>query len=355
MPSKFTFDRELLIRIFFFGVFAFLLTQVFLLAKPFLPSILVATILTVMFSPLHRRLKRVVKAPGLAALIMTIGIILAGIIPLAFVIWIVIRESAELIPTVQNVLSQVNNGNLAMYQDSIPSAFYPAIERVSNFFAGINIDIKGWVLENAREVGMRISAVGAFVARNAILMVFKLLIVILSLFFMLRDGDKLLTWILHLIPMEYSHKQAVARSAYETFWAVLIGVFLTAAAQGGVAMIGFFIAGIRMPVLLGLMTGLVSLLGASFIICIPVALFTMMENTATGFFLLIWGAVLVGWLDNLLKPMLIGSRARMPFVLVFFSILGGLKMYGPLGLLLGPMLVACVLTFIRIYKETYNT
>jgi predicted PurR-regulated permease PerM len=120
-------------------------------------------------------------------------------------------------------------------------------------------------------------------------------------------------------------------------------------------MIGFFLAGVRMPVLLGVAVGAVSLLGASFIICIPVALFAMLESTGRGIFLLLWGAILVGWLDNLLKPMLIGSRARMPFVLVFFSILGGIKMYGLVGLLMGPILVACVLTFIRIYRETYGT
>lgn len=355
MPSKFTFDRELLIRIFFFGTFAFLLTQAFLLAKPFLPSVLVAGILAMMFSPVHRRVCRVVRAPGLAALIMTTGVILAGIIPLIMFIWLLVSESGDLIPVVQNVLSQINNGNLAMYQDRIPESIYPALKKFTDFLTGINIDLKGLVLENARELGARLSAISALVARNAFLLIFKFLILILSLFFMFRDGEKLWAWFLHLLPMESGHKQAIARSAYETFWAVTIGVFLTAAAQGGVAMIGFLIAGIRMPVLLGVFTGLASLLGASFIICLPVALFMMMESTAKGVFLLIWGAVLVGWLDNLLKPMLIGSRARMPFVLVFFSILGGIKMYGLVGLLLGPMLVACVLTFIRIYKETYGT
>jgi predicted PurR-regulated permease PerM len=169
-----------------------------------------------------------------------------------------------------------------------------------------------------------------------------------------RDGDILLNWILRLIPMEHEHKQALAHSAYETFRAVTIGVFLTAAAQGVTAMIGFLIAGIRLPVLLGLATSVTSLLGASFVVTLPVALVVMINSPGWGFFLLLWGAFVVGVLDNFLKPILIGSRTRMPFVLVFFSILGGLKMYGLLGLVLGPILVACVLTFIRIYRETYS-
>lgn len=354
MSSKFTFDRELLIRIFFFGTFAFLLTQVFQLAKPFLPSVLVAAILAMMFFPAFRRVRRWVKKPGLAALIMTVVVVLAGVIPLILFIWLVIRESANLMPAIQEIIGQINEGNLSSYQNRIPTSLYPLIERVTIFLNGINIDLKGLILDNARELTTHISAIGSFVARNAFIVFFKFLILILSLFFLFRDGETLLKWILNLMPMENTHKQAVAKSAYETFWAVTIGVFLTAAAQGATAMVGFLLAGVRMPVLLGMAVSAVSLLGASFIICIPVALFAWIGSTGKGIFLLLWGAVLVGWLDNLLKPMLIGSRARMPFVLVFFSILGGIKFYGLVGILLGPMLVACVLTFIRIYKETYE-
>jgi predicted PurR-regulated permease PerM len=102
------------------------------------------------------------------------------------------------------------------------------------------------------------------------------------------------------------------------------------------------------------MTGVASLLGASFLVTLPAALLMFKDSAGWGIFLLVWGAVLVGWLDNILKPVLIGSRARMPFVLVFFSILGGLKMYGLLGLILGPILIASLLTFVKIYRETYD-
>jgi predicted PurR-regulated permease PerM len=259
-----------------------------------------------------------------------------------------------LLPVVQQTLAEVNAGNLGIYRDKAPAVLLPYFDRLSAFLSGVNFDLKLFLLDNAREVGAHVSALGAFAARNALIMLFKFAIMVLSLFFMIRDGEKLLVWGLNVIPMEQSHKYAVAKSAYETFWAVTVGVFLTAAAQGVTAMLGFFIADVRMPVLLGMFTAIVSLLGASFIVCLPVAFYVMAENTGQGLFLLFWGAIAVGWLDNILKPILIGSRARMPFVLVFFSILGGLKMYGLVGIMVGPIVVACVLTFIRIYKETYN-
>ena len=80
----------------------------------------------------------------------------------------------------------------------------------------------------------------------------------------------------------------------------------------------------------------------------------MRESTGWGIFLLIWAIGVVGIIDNFLKPILIGSRAQMPFILIFFSIVGGIKLYGFLGFILGPVLVASFLSFVKIYREEYN-
>lgn len=77
------------------------------------------------------------------------------------------------------------------------------------------------------------------------------------------------------------------------------------------------------------------------------------ESVGWGIFLLIWGIAVVGFLDNVLKPILIGSRARMPFVIIFFSIVGGVKAYGLLGFVLGPVIVASFFTFVDIYRKGY--
>lgn len=355
VPSRLTVNRDLVIRVFFFTTFAFLLYQLFLLARPFLPSILVAIMLTITFFPLYKWVRKKVRSDNLAALILTFLVVLAAVIPLVILVWIIIKEARNLIPAVQNVMEGLASGEVLTLKERLPLSMQSTVDRAAELLRAVNIDAGPFVMENVHEMGQRIAAFGTLLARNSLFMIARLMILIISLFFLFRDGDRFFKWLLNLIPMEASHKADVARSAYETFRAVTIGVFLTAAAQGLVAMAGFLIAGIRLPVLLGLGVGLVSLLGASFIITLPVGLFILMESTSKGLFLLLWGAIAVGWLDNFLKPILIGSRARMPFILVFFSILGGLKMYGLLGLILGPILVASVLTFIRIYKEAYSS
>jgi len=355
MNSKFTFNRELLIRVFFFTTFAFLLYQVFLLARPFLASLLVSTMLVITFFPIYKWIHRYVRNANLAALLATLCVLLSAVLPLVAVAWTVFSESRNLIPAVQNLMGTFSSGDFSILQSKLPVGLALKIQNLGAYLQSLNIDLKPFILENVRDMGGHITALGGLAARNAVFLLLKGLILIIALFFTFRDGEKFLVWFLNLIPMEVSHKLALARSAYETFRAVSIGVFLTAAAQGLVATIGFLIADIRMPFLLGTITGLVSLLGASFIITLPAGLLLMMESSGRGIFLLLWGAIAVGWLDNVLKPVLIGSRARMPFFLVFFSILGGLKMYGLLGLILGPVLVASVLTLIRIYREAYGS
>lgn len=354
MPARFSFNREILIRIFFFTAFAFLLYQLFLLAKPFLAALLVSTMLAITFFPLYKRVKRGVKSSNLASLIMTVAVLLSAVLPLVALGWVVVRESSHVLPAFQQVSEALSSGDTGSFRENLPPILASRADRIVAFLERLNIDGKQLVLENIRQFAAHVGNMGGMIARNAFFTVIKLVVLIIALFFTFRDGEAFLAWVLHLVPMEEGHKQAVARSAYETFRAVTTGVFLTAAAQGVVAMIGFLLMDVRLPVLLGLATGMASLLGASFLVTLPVALFVWTGAPAKGLFLLIWGAVAVGWLDNLLKPILIGSQARMPFVLVFFSILGGLKMYGLLGIILGPILVASVLAFIRIYREAYS-
>ncbi len=354
MPPKFTFNRELISRVFFFSVFAFLIYQVFLLAKPFLTPILIAAMVAITVYPWHSKVRRWVKNPPLAALIMTVASIIICVVPFTGLAWFVVQEAHNLIPIAQRTLMEIQSGDFSRLVEHLPAPLANAFISLSAYLGDLAIDIRPIVLETVQSIGVKITYFGSLLARNALFTFFKLLIFVISLFFAFLDGEIFLKWFLGLVPMEPMHKQQVAKRAYDTFRAVTSGVFLTAAAQGITAMIGFLIAGVNLPVLLGFAVGVVSLLGASFTVTLPVAIFMFKDSLGWGIFLLIWGAVVVGWLDNFLKPVLIGSRARIPFVLVFFSILGGLKMYGLLGLILGPILIASLMTFIKIYRDTYN-
>jgi len=344
-----------LIKYFFFFSFAFLLYQLFLLMQPFLTAILGSLVLALAFYPVYFQLRKIIKSPALASLIMTLAVIVVAVIPLIWGVRFLLREADWLFPANQNIMANLRGGNLQDLETTLPPAVQSLLDTISARIGPEGFDIKPILLDNLRVILTYLTQWGTLVAKHAFISLLNFIILLISLFFMFKDGDATLKWILSLIPMQTEHKEILARRAYETFRAVTIGVSLTAAAQGFAAFLGFVAVGVHIPFLLGVATFMCSLLGASFIVTVPVCLFVLKTSTVKGVLLLAWSLGVVGFLDNLLKPVLIGSKARMPFILVFFSIIGGIKHYGLLGLILGPVLVASVLTFIKIYRETYTT
>ncbi len=347
--------RDVLIRIFFFSAFALILYQLFLLARPFLTAMLGAAMLALIFYPLHVRIVRKLRNRTAASLLSTLGVLLLGVLPLVGITWFFIREASDLAPVIKRFLDELRARDWPTLEARLPSILQRAVGFLSNIFTHMNVDFREVLLDNARTVGTKVTFWASQALRNIAVTLLNILILSIALFFAFLDGERLLQWAISLIPMRASHKQIVAQRVYETFRAVVVGSFLTATAQGALAIIGFLIAGVKLPVVLGITTSLAAMLGASILVTIPVALSVMRENVGWGFFLLVWALGVVGVVDNFLKPILIGSRARMPIILIFFSIVGGVKLYGFLGFILGPLLMAGFLSFVKIYREEYDT
>jgi len=344
--------RDVLIRVFFFSAFALILYQLFLLAQPFFTAMLGAAMLAMIFFPLHARLLRRLHSPSGAALFTTFCVLLLAVLPLVGLAWFFIRETADLAPMARHFLEELRNRDWPTLEAHLPGFLQRATHYVSDIFIRMNVDLKEVLLDNAQMIGSKATLWASLALRNIGVTLLNMLMLSVALFFAFRDGLGLLRWALSLIPMQNAYKQIVAQRVYETFRAVVVGSFLTAAAQGALALIGFMIAGVRLPVVMGIATSIS--LGASFLVTLPVAFSVMRESTGWGIFLLVWAIGVVGTIDNILKPILIGSRARMPFILIFFSIVGGVKLYGLLGFILGPMLVASFLSFVAIYREEYD-
>jgi predicted PurR-regulated permease PerM len=157
-----------------------------------------------------------------------------------------------------------------------------------------------------------------------------------------------------MIPMETPYKTHILGRLNQTLTAVVRGMFLTASAQGLLAGIGFAIAGVRFSVVLGFATAFLALIpfvGAA-AVWAPVGIYLILKGAAyQGIGILLWGGLVVSMVDNFLRPYIVGEKAKLPIVFLFFGTLGGLQAYGPIGLLVGPLTVASVLAFAKIYSE----
>jgi len=156
--------------------------------------------------------------------------------------------------------------------------------------------------------------------------------------------------------METQHKKQLLEQVNVTFSAVVRGFLAVAVLQGFLSGLGFWAAGVRFPLLLGFVTILAAFIpfGGTALVWGPVSGYLIWKGLPHGFPLLLWSALMVSGVDNILKAWFIGTQVRIPLLLLFLSLLGGLQTYGFLGILIGPLLLTCALAFVRIYREEYH-
>jgi predicted PurR-regulated permease PerM len=181
----------------------------------------------------------------------------------------------------------------------------------------------------------------------------SLFLLIFMVFFMLRDSEKIKAALMDLSPLSKDYEHILLAKIESAIAGVVTGSFLIALIQGLVATVGFTIFGVPNPILWGALTviaALVPTVGTS-LSMIPAVLYLLITgHIGAGIGLLIWGALAVGLIDNVVSPKLVGSKLKMHPLLVLLSIIGGLQAFGFLGFLFGPILMAVFLTLLDIYR-----
>jgi predicted PurR-regulated permease PerM len=347
--QRLTLARERLFAFFFFGVFIFLLYELYQVFAPFLGPIVWAAILTLVFYPLYERVRRGLGGNAtLAAFVLTALVTTAIVVPTISLSSVVTRESAAFY---QQVTEFVNSGHLKQtveaLQESRPGRLLKRLSR-----QGWEVDWGAIIQRTADTVSSHATAF----ARNVAVFLLDFSIMLFTLFFFFRDGERMFRGFRDLIPMDPQHKDAVFHRLYETLAAVMRGMVVTALTQGVLCWIGLTLLGFPYSAFLGVLAGVFSLfpiVGAAGV-WVPCTLYLAFAGELVrATVLLVYGTLVISMVDNVLRPLLIGGRARLPTIFLFFGILGGLEAYGVLGLFLGPVLLSIVVAFVKIYQEQY--
>ncbi len=353
-------EKLRLFRWFFFGVFAFLLYQLLLILSLFANVIIWAVSLTLVFWPAYRKLqKRMPRRNTGAALLFTTGVLLLVLLPVLALFWVMIAQSAQLYPTVSHWISDLNtraHGNmLTLLPDWMQTNWTQLRSYLLSNPALAQFDPQQFLLKNTDALSLKLTDLGAATARNILLAIINLTLIVVLMFFCFCDGERFLQWLFSIIPMRREQTESVAMRIYLTVTAVIRGALLTSVAQGVLAIVGYLIAGVPLAVLFGVLTGLAGMIpvvGAA-IIWLPLGLFMMTESEAWGIFVMLWGLIPISLSDNVIKAIFIGKGAGMPVLLVFCGMLGGVNVYGFTGLIVGPILIAVLMAFISMYREHY--
>ena len=326
-----------------------LLGLAYLVLRPFLAAMAWAVILGLGTWPLFQRLRaRLARHPVLAALLMTLAVALAFVLP---ALWLGVLLRDELVRAVAEAGARLSEGALRL-PDALArlpllgGMLQDLLRDLSSAQFASRLRSAPWSAQAAEQAFALLGGAG----RNAAKFGFALL----TLFFVYRDGERGLRQVQavsrHLLgPRVDAYLQAAAEMTRAVLW----GLLATALVQGVFAGVGYWWVGLAAPVLLAAVTALFAL--APFgtpLVWVPAALWLLLQGRiGAGVGLLLWGLLVVSWVDNLVRPLVISGSTRVPFVLVIFGVLGGLAAFGLVGMFLGPVVLAVLLAVWREWLE----
>ena len=337
-----TSDR--LTTVLSYGALFLLGYLVFLITAPFLIPLAWSAILAIFFYPLHERLRKRFS-PTSAALLCSLGVILLLIVPVLFVM---LHAAREAIDATARIREAVNSGAAVP-----PTNLLDAVRRHLPA-SWQDMDITGPLRQGAEKIGSYLASSLGAMLKNLFSFFVNLFILLFALFFMFRDGEKILRGIRHLIPFESEIQDEMLHESRDLIFASVAVALLIAAIQGLLGGLAFKLTGLPAPVFMGVLIAFFSIVPVvgSALIWFPAALWLGLTGH--------WGkAILVlaicggvaGVADNIVRPLLLRNRTRLNDLLLFISILGGLEAFGLLGLVVGPTILAAALGVFRVHME----
>lgn len=322
----------------------------YLIFRPFLTEIFVAAILVSVFYTPFEYLTHFLKGRrNMAALLMCLFLVLIIIIPISQLISFAGKKSINLYTSTATFFENNTFGDI--FQSDI---FVNTPLKYLNLDK-INIGseaFKGTILEISKNISNTFISGAAIVFKETTKFVVSLALIILAMFFFFVDGAKMLKRIMYLSPLPNDHDRIIFNKFRKVSYTIFVSTFAAAGAQGLVGAIGFGIVGFP-PLLAGILIALLSLLPyvGSMIFYVPVGIFYLLSGDVwQGIFILAWGAIIIGNIDNIIRMYMIKDDAEVNPVFVLFAILGGLSLFGFWGIILGPLIIALMVTVFHIYE-----
>ena len=338
-------------RNFLFVALLAVVTVAFLwIIKTFAYPIFWAAIIAGMFYPIYKFFNKKLKVPNLSTAITMMIVLVIIVVPLILIGTLVVSQSIDM----YNSLSQ-NTGN-------IKTGINTAVEWIRNnpLTAQLNID-QSAITQKFTELAQTLTSFLLNSAKNftqnSVVFLIMLFITFYSLFFFIRDGEKLLKKLMHLCPLGDEQEKMLYNKFTSTTRATIKGSLIIGLIQGTLGGLMFWVAGINGAIIWGLlMVLLASVPGIGpYFVWVPAAIvMIILGHTWTGIGMILFGALVIGTIDNILRPMLVGKDSQMHPLLVLLSTLGGIAVFGISGFIIGPIIASLMLAFWEMYESHYR-
>lgn len=333
-----------------------LLRLCWLMLLPFIEVVLWAVVLVIVFFPVHRRILARVGSPGWSAVLSCLLVIVVILVPLTLLTLAVVNEMADFAQMLQpksDGTGGAANAAAGLLDPNSPY-FGPVVRWLGQYVDLNKFASQEFIAERLKGVSGAIAArtlgfVGGFVG-----FVVEVFFVIFTMYYLFRDGEKLRAAAYDMVPLSNEKAREIFDRTGEVISASVYGVLVIAVIQGVLGGLAFWILGLPSPLLWGVVMiflSMIPMLGA-FIVWVPAALYLgLTGHWVKALGLAVWGGLFIGSVDNFLRPKLVGERTRLHELLVFFSVLGGLQVFGVLGIVLGPVIVALSIALLDVLRQ----
>ncbi|WP_027055254.1 AI-2E family transporter [Mesorhizobium erdmanii] len=310
-----------------------------LLAEPFLGAITWALSLAILFAPFHGWIETKLKHPSLAAMVSVLTIVLLVAVPAAFLVGRLVEEAAS---GAASVRTRVADGEIQRLLET-----HPGIAPIGRWIDQ-QVDLPAMMASLATWL----SNAGATFVKGSVLQAAEVVLTFYMLFYFLRDRTAVARLLRDWMPLESTDTERLFQRVFDTVHATVYGTLAVAAVQGSLGGLMFWILGLPTPLLWGVVMSVLSVvpvLGA-FIVWIPAAILLLLDGDwGKALILAVWGGIVVGGIDNVLRPMFVGNQLRLHTIPAFISMIGGLALFGAPGFILGPLAVTVTMLLVEVW------
>lgn len=339
-------------RWFFLAFFIASLLVFSLLMQLFWVPVGLAVVITVTCSPIYRRFHRWVRYRYLAAFLTTLAVFLLLVVPLGGMMAIL---TTQVLKFVQSLAVQLQDGSLAATVDGFSQQ---VVTWLSHFIdiEPANFDLRATMITFAKTAGQTLYQYSPKVLGSTLHLGLNVVLCLFFAFIFFADGGALYTMIVNALPISIAHEEQITTEVRQMVTATLLGMIVNAVMNGFLIGLAFWVCGLPSPFMWGIVAigfSLIPVIGAPFIWGGGTIVLMLHGQTHYAVGMLLYGLIIIAQADNVIKPLVMGNKVNIHPALLLISLLGGMNLFGPSGLVFGPVMLALIAATFRIYQKEF--
>jgi predicted PurR-regulated permease PerM len=320
---------------FFIALYLVAVVLLFLMFKPYFSFLILGAIIVLFLFPINLFVRKYIKNRIASSLIMTVLVLLFILIPSAYIGYAITKEASSAYTTITNI-------------------DYTTMSAQISKLLGFDINLKDFISPLSNFIVTYMSDAFPKLLSSISDLIIKLFLMFFLIYYAFKEGDSLITGFMNIIPISKSHKDQLMDEANKVLYGVMHGQFLVALIQGALGGLGFWVFGFPNPIFWGFIMAVLAfipMLGTP-LIWLPASLIQLSAGNKFGAIgMILFGAIIVMNIDNVLKPKIIGKRTGLHPMLVLLGIFGGIQLFGIIGMIIGPVVVALCILIIKFFNQ----